>query len=120
MIFQINIWRCCALLCRENVKGQDWYDFLWYARNQIRPNFLYLENALAQLGPWQNSRPRVDAAWLQEALSERISALDWKEVARDVASFLPTPELAGLGIWSRDFFSSQLNFLNSMSNSIGR
>ena len=38
-----------AILCRNyknTVKGRDYYDFLFYIQNQIKPNMKYLKNKL--------------------------------------------------------------------------
>ena len=42
-----------ALLCREYIKGRDWYDFLWYTSQKIKINFKFLASALKQQGPWK-------------------------------------------------------------------
>ena len=46
--------KCHALLCREYIKGRDWYDFTWYVARKISPNFIFLTHALEQQGPWAN------------------------------------------------------------------
>ena len=48
--------KCHALLCREYIKGRDWYDFAWYVAKRISPNFEFLEHALYQQGPWANQK----------------------------------------------------------------
>jgi predicted nucleotidyltransferase component of viral defense system len=50
-----------ALLCREYVKGRDWYDFLWYAGRAVRSNFTLLEAALYQTGPWAGKQSLMGA-----------------------------------------------------------
>ena len=42
-----------ALLCRQYLKGRDWYDFNWYISNKCPPNYQFLSSALNQLGPWK-------------------------------------------------------------------
>jgi hypothetical protein len=44
--------KCHALLCREYIIGRDWFDFTWYVNRKIKPNLLFLTNAIAQQGPW--------------------------------------------------------------------
>src|SRR5688572_13033193 len=43
-----------ALLCRAYVKGRDWYDFNWYIKQKVSPNFPHLQAALRQTGPWKD------------------------------------------------------------------
>lgn len=93
-----------ALLCRTYVKGRDWYDFNWYVREGIAPNLDHLEAALRQIGPWKDQAIRIDRDWVIEALSEKITALDWEQTAQDVARFLGATERESLVHWSREFF----------------
>jgi predicted nucleotidyltransferase component of viral defense system len=93
-----------ALLCREYVKGRDWYDFLWYAGKSVRPNFDLLAAALEQTGPWAGKKPVVDAEWCHGAMSEKIDSMDFPKLQEDVKRFLKPVELASLKLWSREFF----------------
>jgi len=96
--------KCHALLCREYVKGRDWFDFLWYTARKTPVNFPLLQNALAQQGPWQGTNNAVDTAWLQKVLAVKINSIDWRLAADDVARFLPAREQEGLPHWSRELF----------------
>jgi predicted nucleotidyltransferase component of viral defense system len=93
-----------ALLCREYVKGRDWYDFLWYAGKSVRPNFDLLAAALEQTGPWAGKKPVVDAEWCHGAMSEKIDSMNFPKLQEDVKRFLKPVELASLKLWSREFF----------------
>jgi predicted nucleotidyltransferase component of viral defense system len=53
-----------ALLCREYIKGRDWYDFIWYTGNRTGINYDFLTSAINQIGPWQGQSIIVDKAWL--------------------------------------------------------
>jgi len=57
-----------ALLCRNYVKGRDWYDFIWYTARKTPVNYRYFEKALHQSGPWKSAEVHVDRVWLREAL----------------------------------------------------
>ncbi len=100
--------KCHALLCRRYVKGRDWYDFLWYARKKIQPNFIFLKSALLQNGPWKGKKVSVDLRWFLQVMEERIDEINWTEARRDIQHFLRNPELRSLHLWSADFFKSQL------------
>lgn len=96
-----------ALLCRPYVKGRDWYDFTWYTRQKIQPNWPHLEAALRQLGPWQGQKLKLTSAWIVEQLNEKIRAIDWKKAASDVERFLASAERKSLSLWSARFFESK-------------
>ena len=95
-----------ALLCREYVKGRDWYDFLWYAARSTRPNFELLSSSLEQTGPWAGQGLRVDDSWCAKAMHEKIGVLDFSRVREDVRIFLKPVEQSSLQFWDRAFFSS--------------
>jgi Nucleotidyl transferase AbiEii toxin, Type IV TA system len=100
-----------ALLCRPYLKGRDWFDFAWYCKQKTRPNLPHLGHALAQSGPWAGQHIQVDAAWLANALTAKISSINWSLAAQDVAPFLPASEQASLTLWSERFFADKINKL---------
>ena len=93
-----------ALLCREYVKGRDWYDFLWYAARSTRPNFDLLASALDQTGPWAGKKLFVDDPWCRRELSAKIESMDFAKLREDVKRFLKPVEVASLNLWTREFF----------------
>ena len=103
--------KCHALLCRDYVKGRDWYDFTWYVSKKISPNFAFLKHAFFQQGPWVNQEITVDSSWLVGVMEEKIKRMDWIKVVSDVSPFLSTPDKQALNIWGRDFFLNKLNKL---------
>jgi len=97
-----------ALLCREYVKGRDWYDFLWYASQDMGVNYTFLSSALMQQGPWRQQGIQVDAQWCRTHLEGRINAVDWPAAREDVRRFVKVSEYPSLELWSRELFLSQL------------
>lgn len=92
-----------AVLCRgwkQQVKGRDFYDFVWYVGRKIRPNLSHLDARMRQSGHWQG-RP-MDATNLRQSLRERIEAVDIRQAAEEVRMFLPDPR--ELELWSKEFF----------------
>ncbi len=82
-----------ACLYRRYAKGRDFYDLMWYIGKKIRPNFIVLNNAIAQT----EARPgTVDGRQLKEILLKRIMSLEAGMLQRDVAPFLQHPEEAAL------------------------
>jgi predicted nucleotidyltransferase component of viral defense system len=109
--------KCHALLCRDYIKGRDWYDFIWYVSRQTPINFKLLSNAIAQAGPWKSQKVTVTPEWFIRELKLRISKIDWIAAQKDVARFLKPRESATLELWSKDFFLSRLDKLNNYSQS---
>lgn len=100
--------KCHALLCREYVKGRDWYDFVWYVARKVPVNVQFLKNALHQFGPWQGQELIIDKSWLLEQFNKRITEIDWNDAKKDVARFLKPNDLFALDVWSEAFFRSRL------------
>lgn len=101
-----------ALLCRPYVKGRDWFDFSWYVARDVVPNIAHLRAALVQTGPWAGQENlTIDHPWLRDALGTKITAIDWKKAADDVARFLRPAELKSVGLWSDRFFLAKLGKL---------
>jgi hypothetical protein len=93
-----------ALLCRQHIKGRDWFDLAWYAGRKVSPNYALLAAAVDQMGPWQGTKDRIDAAWLRCVLKEKIDAMNWRMVRQDVERFVSGRERDSLDLWGRDYF----------------
>ena len=102
-----------ALLCREYIKGRDWYDFSWYVSKKTPINFLLLEHALDQAGPWKGLHIKTSPEFFTQALRTKVDQLDWIEAKKDVARFLKQKDLQTLELWSKDFFYSRIEKLES-------
>ena len=100
-----------ALLCRPYLKGRDWYDFNWYVKQGIQPNFPHLQAALIQYGPWEGQEVEVEADWLKRTLLEKVANIDWSEATQDVERFLNTAEKESLKLWSSRFFTKKVEDL---------
>lgn len=74
-----------AVLTRPWAKGRDWFDLVWYLTEKrgLEPNLKLLDCALAQTGHDQLHSAR----WREEVL-ERLHALEWDEVVRDLRPFV--------------------------------
>ncbi len=100
-----------ALLCREYLKGRDWYDFIWYTARKTPINYVLLSAALAQMGPWKDQTVPIDRAWCVTHLRAKILALDWPQARADVRRFVKANELPSLNLWTREFFLAQVEKL---------
>ncbi|HLD50519.1 MAG TPA: nucleotidyl transferase AbiEii/AbiGii toxin family protein [bacterium] len=105
-----------ALLCREYVKGRDWYDFILYATRKTPVNFELLSSALDQQGPWAKQGLKIDRAWYFEQMEMKIRSIDWEAAKRDISRFLKSPQLETLKLWSQEFF---LSFLEKLQITAG-
>jgi predicted nucleotidyltransferase component of viral defense system len=105
--------KCHALLCREYIKGRDWYDFGWYVARKITPNFIFLENAINQQGPWANQKIKATPSRFVEALKNKIESIDWSKAASDVEPFLNQADRKVLDLWGVPFFMDKLDKLKS-------
>ncbi len=101
-----------ALLCREYIKGRDWYDFLWYTARKSSINFKLLENAIYQNGPWSQQKIKINKNWMIAHLHEKISSIDWEVARRDVSRFIKPIEKKSLELWSTEFFLDRLKQLS--------
>lgn len=100
-----------ALLCREYIKGRDWYDFLWYVGRKIPINFTLLDNACQQNGPWKEEQGIVTKDWYLQNMEKKIGSIDWEAAKKDIARFLKPRDLPTLDLWNTDFFLDHLNKL---------
>lgn len=97
-----------ALLCREYVKGRDWFDFIWYTGRGTPVNGVYLSAALNLVGPWASKDITVNFDWLATELGAAIARLDFEQAVKDVRRFLPASERPSLDLWNKDLFMHQL------------
>jgi len=102
-----------AILCRKFDKGRDWYDFDWYVSKKIKINLDFLANAIEQYGMYSNSNLKINKKWLINKLKEKIICLDWGLLKSDVVRFIALDEHDRLNLWSKDYFISRLEKLNS-------
>ena len=100
-----------ALLCRTirtNIKGRDWYDLIWFVKNNIPCELQYLKNKMVQTGHFDLSEV-LDKNRVVELLSEKIKEIDFSLAKRDVEPFLKNSRQKDeLGLWSDAFFNDYL------------
>jgi len=74
-----------ACFFRKYVKGRDFYDLVWYLGKRILPNFLLLNNAIAQT---EGRRAVVTEENFKKFLLEKLENIDFAKVKKDVERFL--------------------------------
>lgn len=74
-----------ACFYRTYLKGRDYYDFIWYMGNKVKPNFTLLNNAITQT---QGKNPNIDEGNFKEFLLKNIERVNFQEARKDVERFL--------------------------------
>lgn len=93
-----------AVLCRrwqQRVKGRDWYDLVWFIKQDIPVHLAHLKARMVQSGHLEANVPFTETTF-RALLKERVNTLDIELAKRDIAPFLK--ESARLDIWSKAFF----------------
>ena len=100
-----------ALLCRTlrtNIKGRDWYDLIWFVKNNIPCGLYYLKNKMVQTGHFDLSEV-LDKEKVVELLSEKIKGVDFSMAKKEVEPFLKNSRQKDeLDLWSSKFFDDYL------------
>ena len=100
-----------AILCRSyknNVKGRDYYDFIFYINKKIKPNLLYLKNKLVE----SNKLSKLDdfnIDILKRMLINRFNEVDFIQVKQDAQKF--TIKNENLNFYCKELFIDCLNRL---------
>lgn len=100
-----------AILCRNyknNVKGRDYYDFIFYINKKIKPNLLYLKNKLVE----SNKLSKLDdfnIDILKRMLINRFNEVDFSQVKQDAQKF--TIKNENLNFYCKELFIDCLNRL---------
>jgi predicted nucleotidyltransferase component of viral defense system len=76
-----------AVLSRPYTKGRDLYDLVWYLADRTwpEPNFILLNNALAQTG-WRG--PKLTQDNWRERVAKQMEKIKWDQAGKDVSPFL--------------------------------
>jgi predicted nucleotidyltransferase component of viral defense system len=101
-----------ALICREYVKGRDWYDFLWYTAQRVVPNYSLLASAMEQTGQ-RKSTAELHRGECADLLEEKINSIDWKAARADVERFVKPGEQPSLKLWCKELFLAQCRKLSA-------
>ncbi len=100
-----------ALLCRTmrtHVKGRDWYDLIWFVKNNIPCDLHYLKNKMVQTGHVDFSAVLTKER-LVELISGKIKEIDFSLAKKEVEPFLRVSGRKDeLNLWSDAFFRDYL------------
>lgn len=79
-----------AILCRNynnNIKGRDYYDFLFYISKNTKPNMIYLKNKLIESNKI-NKTDNFDLIFLKSMLYDRFNNVNFNQVYSDAKKFV--------------------------------
>ncbi|NWH03649.1 nucleotidyl transferase AbiEii/AbiGii toxin family protein [Desulfobacter latus] len=100
-----------ALLCRSkrnNIKGRDWYDLIWYVKAGIPCDLHYLENKMVQTGHLEAGQ-RLSEEMLHQLLCDKADQIDFNLAKKDVEPFLKSAiQREELTLWSNTFFTDYI------------
>lgn len=99
-----------ALLFRNwknRVKGRDWYDFEWYARNNVALDFKHLCERTYQFGSLKEGELTQDN--FKSLLKEKIAHTNIEMVKADVKPFIKNPQ--EMDIWSANYFMQLVDMI---------
>ena len=90
-----------ALLCRNWIKGRDYYDYVFYLSHNVTPNMTLLRNSLIQTNFLNNGTP-YDINCLKKDLCSRFSQVDYEAAKSDCRAFIK--DIDELSLWNSEFF----------------
>lgn len=100
-----------ACICRawkSRVKGRDWYDLLFFTRQDIPVHRMHLEARLRQSGHW-NLQRLLTPEDMREMFHQRIDQIDWVQAVSDAQPFVRDPR--SLEMWNAGLFRSAVEKL---------
>ncbi|MCD4813005.1 nucleotidyl transferase AbiEii/AbiGii toxin family protein [bacterium] len=74
-----------ALFFRPYTKGRDIYDLIWYLGKKVKPNYLFLNNAIKQT---RDNHPEISSDNMKVFMRERFEKIDMAKARADVGRFL--------------------------------
>jgi len=102
-LFAGKLHACLCRSARQNIKGRDWYDFLWYIAHATPVSLKHLQKRMEQSGHWPE-KEKLTLAKLQGLLKDRIAALDFERLKADVRPFINQP--SDLDAWDKSLFNA--------------
>lgn len=100
-----------AVLCRKwgrRVKGRDWYDLVWFVRQEIPLSLEHLTSRMRQTGDWELEASISRQDW-ERMLGRAIAELGVEAAKRDVLPFVR--DASQLDVWSAEFFSTLVDMV---------
>lgn len=93
---------------KNNVKGRDYYDFLFFIKKKVKPNLKYLREKLIGSKVICETED-FDIDVVKKILKERIAVTDFDQVRYDIKRFLIEQE--DLSFYSKELFLAMIERL---------
>lgn len=93
-----------ALLFRpykQNLKGRDWYDYLWYISRGVSVDLKHLQERIEQVGKW-SSAEELSLDKVKKLLQQKFKDSDINLAKKDVLPFVRNK--SDLDAWSEELF----------------
>ncbi|EMJ90314.1 nucleotidyl transferase AbiEii/AbiGii toxin family protein [Leptospira meyeri] len=93
-----------AVLCRDwksRVKGRDFYDYVWYLKNNTSVDLDHLKARMMQSGHLQ-TKDKFSIPVLKQMLVERFKSVSISQAKTDIQPFVSNAK--ELDVWSPEFF----------------
>lgn len=87
---------------KTRIKGRDFYDYVWYLKNNTPVRLAYLREKSIQSGHLHSEEELQTTDQLKKMITERINSVNIEMAKQDVLPFIKNPK--ELDIWSKDFF----------------
>ena len=103
-----------AILCRNyknNVKGRDYYDYLFYIGKGSKFNIKYLENKLKNTGGIINNQETLTLDRVKELLKAKFASINYELAKEDVSNFIKDKE--SLKFWKKELFLQTIDELKT-------
>lgn len=94
---------------KNNVKGRDFYDYLFYIGKGSKFNLKYLENKLKNTGGVIADDDVLTIEKVKDLLRSKFASVDYEVAKRDVSNFIIKKE--SISIWKKELFLSTLDNL---------
>jgi len=102
-----------AIICRDfknNVKGRDFYDYLFYISRGSSINIKYLENKLKNSGKIRFDET-LTLDMVKDLLKNKFEKVNYELARRDVSPFIEDQD--SLKLWKRELFLSTIDSLKA-------
>ncbi len=103
-----------AILCRDyknNVKGRDYYDYLFYVGKGSKLNLEYLGNKLKNTGGILEKGELFNLETVKKLLKQKFEDIDFDLAKEDVINFISNKE--SLFYWKKELFIASLDELHT-------
>ncbi len=88
---------------KNRVKGRDWYDVIWYIRNDVPLNLQYFKKCLIKNVSYMEPEALTEKLVLEMVL-EKLEKIDVKSAISDMANFINEPDF--LKTWNKDYLAT--------------